>query len=117
MDVVAVEQAAAAAVAAVRAGEGPRFLECRTYRFRAHSMFDAELYRDKAEVARWKAHGPIVTFMAGLKADELANDEDLARLETEVDAEIAAAVEFAEAGEWEGVDDLARDVYTPEPGS
>ena len=115
MDIVAVEQAANAAVEAVRAGRGPRFLECRTYRFRAHSMFDAELYRDKAEVARWKTRGPVVTFMAGLKALELAGDEDLEAIETEVDVEIAAAVEFAEAGEWEPVADLARDVYTRDP--
>lgn len=115
MDIVAVEHAANIAVEAVRAGDGPRFLECRTYRFRAHSMFDAELYRDKAEVARWKARGPIVTFMAGLKATELVSDEDLATIEAETDVEIAAAVEFAEASEWESVDDLTRDVYTPEP--
>ena len=115
MDVVAVEQAAHTAVDAIRAGGGPGFLECRTYRFRAHSMFDAELYRDKAEVARWKTHGPIVTFMAGVKAAELAGDEDLAAIEASVDAEVAAAVEFAENGEWEAVADLARDVYTEEP--
>ena len=59
MDPVAVEAAADRAVAAIRAGHGPRFLECRTYRFRAHSMFDPELYRDKAEVEQWRKRDPI----------------------------------------------------------
>ena len=52
MDVVAVEEAARRAAEAVRAGGGPHFLELRTYRFRAHSMYDPERYRDKAEIAR-----------------------------------------------------------------
>ena len=68
MDVLAVMEATAAAVAEVRAGGGPQFLEYRTYRFRAHSMFDAELYRAKAEVEEWKTRGPIHSFTARLKA-------------------------------------------------
>jgi TPP-dependent pyruvate/acetoin dehydrogenase alpha subunit len=111
MDVVAVESAAAAAVAAIRAGAGPRFLELSTYRFRAHSMFDAELYRDKAEVERWKQHGPIVTFVAALKAAGLVGEAELAALDAEIEREIASAVTFAEAGTLEPVADLTRDVY------
>jgi len=112
MDVLAVEAAAAQAVAAIRAGSGPQFLELSTYRFRAHSMFDAELYRDKAEVERWKQHGPIVTLSAGLRAAGLLDDAELATIEAEVEREIAAAVAFAEAGTLEPVSDLTRDVYT-----
>lgn len=48
MDVIAVEAATQRLAAQVRSGGGPALLECRTYRFRAHSMFDAQLYRDKA---------------------------------------------------------------------
>jgi pyruvate dehydrogenase E1 component alpha subunit len=114
MDVLAVEAAAAQAVAAIRAGSGPHFLELSTYRFRAHSMFDAELYRDKAEVERWKQHGPIVTFSAGLRAAGLLDDAELATIEAEVEREIAAAVAFAEAGTLEPLADLTRDVYTRE---
>ena len=58
MDVVAVEAAVQRLAGLVREGRGPAFLECRTYRFRAHSMFDAQLYRDKAEVESWKAARP-----------------------------------------------------------
>ena len=62
MDVVACEEAAQRAALAVRAGEGPCFLEFRTYRFRAHSMYDPQLYRDKREVEEWKKRDPIATF-------------------------------------------------------
>lgn len=65
-DVVAVEAAARRLVEAARAGTGPQFLECRTYRTRPHSMFDAEKYRDKAEVAEWRKRSPITRFQSWL---------------------------------------------------
>jgi pyruvate dehydrogenase E1 component alpha subunit len=114
MDVFAVEAATRAAVEAIRGGSGPRFLELATYRFRAHSMFDAELYRDKAEVERWKERGPIVTFVASLREAGLLDDADVARIEAAVEREVGAAVAFAEAGTLENVVDLTRDVYTRE---
>jgi pyruvate dehydrogenase E1 component beta subunit/2-oxoisovalerate dehydrogenase E1 component len=115
MDVEAVEAAARRATGDVRRGLGPRFLECRTYRFRAHSMFDAELYRDKTEVDDWKKRDPIVTFAAALRRRGLFDDAEAARVEAGVAAEIASAVAFAEAAGWEPVEDLVRDVYTPHP--
>ena len=114
MDVIAVEVAALRALDAIRAGEGPRFLECRTYRFRAHSMFDAQLYRDKDEIEQWKSRGPIVRFRSWLEQSGLAFEDEVARLEQAADAEVAAAVEFAEAGSWESVDDLERFVTLEE---
>jgi pyruvate dehydrogenase E1 component alpha subunit len=111
MDVVAVEAAALRAVAAIRAGEGPYFLEMRTYRFRAHSMFDPELYRNKAEVEEWKKRGPIVRFTHWLAENGLLHAEESERLEREIAAEIEAAVGFAEAGGWEPAEQLTRDVY------
>jgi pyruvate dehydrogenase E1 component alpha subunit len=115
MDVLAVESAAAAAVAAIRGGAGPQFLELATYRFRAHSMFDPELYRDKAEVERWKRHGPIVTLEAQLRAGGLLADADTAAIETEVERELAAAIAFAEAGTLEPIEMLTTDVYARVP--
>jgi pyruvate dehydrogenase E1 component alpha subunit len=112
MDVLAVEAAAKEAVDAIRSGGGPRFIELATYRFRPHSMFDAELYRDKAEVEEWKKRGPIVTFTAKLRAAGLLDDAGLARLEADVEREVAAAVEFAEKGTWEPIENLTDDVYT-----
>jgi pyruvate dehydrogenase E1 component alpha subunit len=113
MDVHAVETAARRAADAVRRGDGPAFLEVRTYRFRAHSMFDAELYRDKAEVERWKERDPIVTFTAALKERGVATDALIAAIGLSVSDEIDQAVQFAEAGTWERVDHLLTDVYTP----
>jgi TPP-dependent pyruvate/acetoin dehydrogenase alpha subunit len=113
MDAVAVEEAARQACEAVRGGNGPIFLECRTYRFRAHSMFDAELYRDKAEVEEWKKRDPIALLRSQLAATHMLDDAALAALETEVEQEIARAVAFADAGTWEPVEQLTRDVYTP----
>lgn len=113
MDVLAVEQAANKAVAAVREGAGPYLLEARTYRFRAHSMYDAELYRGKEEVEQWKKSDPIALFTALLREQGLLCDADLAELERSVAEQVAAAVECAEAGPWEPLEDLTKDVYTP----
>ena len=109
MDVLAVERAAREIASAVRRGDGPFFLEARTYRFRAHSMFDAELYRDKSEVEEWKKRDPLL--LPGLRA--LIGAEAFAAIDAEVLQEIADAVTFAEAGTWEPIDELTRDVYTP----
>ncbi|OHC64589.1 MAG: pyruvate dehydrogenase (acetyl-transferring) E1 component subunit alpha [Rhodocyclales bacterium GWA2_65_20] len=114
MDIVAVHEAVKVAAARVRAGAGPVFLELRTYRFRAHSMFDAEAYRQKAEVEEWKTRGPIHTFTARLKAEGKLTEEEFLALDAAVAAEVAAAVAYAEAGTWEPVADLLRDVHTPE---
>jgi pyruvate dehydrogenase E1 component alpha subunit len=112
MDVKAVEEAAAKAVESVRGGGGPHFLELRTYRFRAHSMFDPELYRSKGEVEEWKGRDPIETFRYRLIVEGVVTDEIWARLEAEVGDEVDAAVRFAEAGTWEPVEDLTRFVYS-----
>lgn len=113
MDVTAVEDAARSAAEQVRAGNGPFFLECRTYRFRAHSMFDAELYRDKAEVEEWKTRDPIALLEARLEQAGQLDARELTDIEDEVRGEIARAVAFADAGTWEPVEHLTQDVYTP----
>ncbi len=113
MNVLAAHEAAKAAIDAVRADGQPAFVEFHTYRFRAHSMFDAELYRDKAEVERWKTHGPIHTFTDRLKAAGMMTEDDFAALDRAALAEVDAAVAFAEAGTWEPVEDLTKDVLTP----
>jgi pyruvate dehydrogenase E1 component alpha subunit len=114
MDVAAVEQAAAAAVERVRGGAGPELIEFETYRFRAHSMFDPELYRSKAEVEAWKVRCPVATFTRRLREAGFLDDDGLAELEGEVAQEIEAAIEFAERGTFEPVETLTRDVYARE---
>ncbi len=111
MDVEAVLRAATQAVVAVRAGGGPVFLELKTYRFRAHSMYDPELYRGKDEVATWRERDPIVIFEQRLRSEGLIDDERRSELETDIAAEVEAAVAFAEAGTLEPVDQLTRHVY------
>ena len=112
MDVEAVESAAHRAAAAVRAGEGPHFLELRTYRFRAHSLFDPELYREKEEVERWKQRDPIATYTTTLRQRGVLDDAQLAAMDDEVLREVDDAVAFAEAGAWEPVETLTRYVYS-----
>lgn len=114
MNPVAVEVATRRAVESIRAGHGPFFLECRTYRFRAHSMFDAQQYRSKEEVARWKERDPIARMQAWLHEAHLMTPQTLQAIESEVDAEVEAAVAFAEAGTWESAADLERFVTMDE---
>ena len=109
-DVVAVHEAALQAHQHVREGRGPFFVELRTYRFRAHSMFDSELYRDKREVEAWKTRGPLHTFSARLKAEGKLTEEEFLALDRAAIAEVERAVAFAEAGTLEPVEDLLRDV-------
>jgi pyruvate dehydrogenase E1 component alpha subunit len=116
MDIVAVHNAAMAAVAAARDSGGPQFLEFKTYRFRAHSMFDPELYRPREEVERWKQRGPLHTFTDRLKAQGLFTEADFAALELEVKRELDEATAFAEASPPEPVEDLHRDVCAPGAG-
>lgn len=113
MDVVAMHEATKLAARHVRDGLGPFFLECQTYRFRAHSMFDPELYRDKAEVAQWKQRGPLHTFSARLKAEGKLTEEEFLAFDAKANTEVQAAVDFAEAAEWEPVEDLLKDVESP----
>ncbi len=108
MDVLAVEAAARRATEQVRGGNGPYFLECRTYRFRAHSMFDTEQYRTKDEVEEWRKRDPITFLTSRLKEHEALDDAGLASLEGSVAEEVAAAVAFAEGGSWEPVEELTR---------
>jgi pyruvate dehydrogenase E1 component alpha subunit len=113
MSVLAVHESARQAVAQVRAQGTPLFLELHTYRFRAHSMFDAELYRDKAEVERWKQHDPIHTLADRLQAAGLLSADELEAIDREALREVEAAVQFAEAGSWEPAQRLLDDVVAP----
>ena len=114
MDVVAVEAAGRRALNAISETGRPYFLECKTYRFRAHSMFDAQLYRDRAEVKGWRAKGPIVRFQTWLEDAGLLHANEVAEIEAEVQAEIAEAVAYAEAGTDEPIADLTHFVLSPD---
>jgi pyruvate dehydrogenase E1 component alpha subunit len=113
MDVLAVEQVVGEATRLVRQQVGPAFVEAQTYRFRAHSMYDPELYRTKAEVEQWKQRDPILALQTRLQQQRLLSEAELAALEKTVQVEIDEAVAFADGGPWEPVADLSKDVYCP----
>jgi pyruvate dehydrogenase E1 component alpha subunit len=110
MDVAAVAAAAERAVTAIRGGGGPVFLELQTYRFRPHSMFDPELYRERAEVEEWKAHDPIHQLVDRLREAGGIDDAALGALDAEIDDRIEQAVAFAEASGFETPETLERHV-------
>ena len=110
MDVEAVEQAARRAAEGIRAGTGPHFLELRTYRFRAHSMYDPDRYRDKAEIEQWKVRDPINRLIETMRENGELGDKELAGIEGRVTHEVDHAVEVAEQAPEEPVEDLLRHV-------
>jgi pyruvate dehydrogenase E1 component alpha subunit len=111
MDVLAVEAAARGLIETVRATHAPAFLEARTYRLRAHSMYDPQLYRTKEEVKEWEQRGPLITFTTRFKAAGLMTEQDFLDLKAAAAAEVEDAVTFAEAAPLEPVAELERFVY------
>jgi TPP-dependent pyruvate/acetoin dehydrogenase alpha subunit len=111
MDVFAVESLAADVVDYVRTRQAPLFLEARTYRLRAHSMYDPQLYRSKAEVKEWEERGPLISLTRRLKERGLMTEDDFQRLKAQANAEVDDAVAFADRSPIEAVEDLLRFVY------
>jgi pyruvate dehydrogenase E1 component alpha subunit len=112
MDVLAVEDAARRATEGIRGGGGPCFLELRTYRFRAHSMYDPERYRDKAEVVRWRERDPIELLDRRLTDDGQLTSGARQAMTAEIEGEIERAERAAEEAPIEPVEDLTRFVVT-----
>ena len=114
MDVLKVRVATEDAVTHIREGKGPYFIEFETYRFRAHSMYDPDLYRDKSEVEEWKKRDPIATFATQLKTNQTLSEDDIQQIESQTTTELTEAIEFAENGLFESVENLTKDVYASE---
>ena len=115
MDAIDVARTTRRALDHIRSGGGPVFVEYRTYRFRAHSMFDPDLYRNKAEVEEWKHRDPIRVLADRLVADGDLTDDDLEAYWRAARAETEAAVAAAEAAPLEDVSTIERHVLR-EPG-
>jgi pyruvate dehydrogenase E1 component alpha subunit len=113
MDVMEVHRATTNALSAIRSGGGPMFLEFQTYRFRAHSMFDPDLYRDPDEVERWKQRDPITTFASQLMTDGVIDDADLEAMWSAAREETEAAVVAADEAPLEDVSTLLDHVTRP----
>ncbi|MDX5420197.1 MAG: pyruvate dehydrogenase (acetyl-transferring) E1 component subunit alpha [Hymenobacteraceae bacterium] len=112
MDLLKVMEATNKAVKAIRKTGQPYFLVCNTYRFRAHSMFDAELYREKKEVEDWKKRDPVTGFTNYLQRQKLISGTELNDIEAKVDREVQEAVDFAETCSFEPVEELLRYTYS-----
>lgn len=114
MNVVDVEAAARSATDNIRQQQRPFFIECQTYRFRGHSSFDTQLYRDKAEIAQWEEKGPVKKLIQWLQKNSHFQDQELIQMETEIAQEIDDAIAFAESGKWEPIEELTRFVHSPD---
>ena len=112
MDVLEVKNAVEKATAYIRASGKPYFLVCNTYRFKAHSMFDAQLYREKKEVNAWKERDPIPTLSNHLLKNKIISQKDIDAVEERVKTEVQKAVDFAEAGTFEPIEELTKFVYS-----
>lgn len=112
MNVIAVERAVKDALDTIKKEGQPYFLECRTYRFRPHSMFDPQFYRERSEIEEWKKRDPIELLKVAMREKQWLADEHLTQLENDAAEEINDAVTFAEQAEWEPVEELTRFVYS-----
>ena len=99
------------AVDRARGGEGPTFLEIRTYRYRGHSMSDPAKYRTKEEVEDYRSRDPIAEVRATILSKKYAKETDLEAIDSAIEQTVAEAVEFAEQSPWPGTHELFTDVY------
>lgn len=111
MDVLEMYKVAQKAVDYCRAGNGPYFIEAMTYRFRAHSMADPELYRTKEEVALWRGRDPILKLRRQMIDQKMASEDDLNAMDAVIDRVIDESMRFAEESPEPSVEALWQDVY------
>ena len=116
MSVSQIFDAAKSAIDYVRKEGRPFFLECETYRFKAHSMFDPELYRTKEEVERWKKSDPIKLFSHLLLEMEWVNTDEIEQMHQLASEELKQAIHFAEIAPVESLDSMLEDSYIRDIG-
>ncbi|WP_367915633.1 pyruvate dehydrogenase (acetyl-transferring) E1 component subunit alpha [Leadbetterella sp. DM7] len=111
MDVEIVHEAVARAAERARKGEGPTFLEFKTYRYRGHSMSDPQKYRTKEEVAEWKLRDPIELIKDRILTNKIATQEELDAIDERVKKQVDDAVKFAEESPWPKPEEAFEDIY------
>ncbi len=111
MDPVAVHNAMDEAAQRARAGEGPTFLEARTYRYKGHSMSDPQKYRTKEEVESYKLKDPIEIVKQAIEKEGYADEKWFEEIAAKVKAQVDEAVQFAEESPWPEASELYTDVY------
>jgi pyruvate dehydrogenase E1 component alpha subunit len=112
MSCEAVHKAMDEAVDRARRGDGPTFLEIRTYRFRGHSMSDPQKYRTKEEVEEYKKQDPIEVVRDTILKKKWAKTTDLEVIEAQMKKVVEEAEQFAENSPWPELSELYTDNYT-----
>jgi pyruvate dehydrogenase E1 component alpha subunit len=111
MDVEVVHEAVSRAAERARKGDGPTFLEFKTYRFRGHSMSDPQKYRTKEEVAEWKLRDPIELIKDRILTNEIATQEELDAIDARIKQQVEESVKFAEESPWPKPEEAFEDIY------
>ncbi|HZY39508.1 MAG TPA: pyruvate dehydrogenase (acetyl-transferring) E1 component subunit alpha [Mucilaginibacter sp.] len=111
MDPAAVHKAMDEAAQRARAGEGPTFLEMRTYRYKGHSMSDPQKYRTKEELESYKAKDPIELVKHTIISEGYADEKWFEDMEAKIKAEVDESVKFSEESPWPEATELYTDVY------
>jgi pyruvate dehydrogenase E1 component alpha subunit len=114
MDVEAVHEAVSRAAERARSGQGPTFLEFKTYRYRGHSMSDPQKYRTKEEVEEYKKRDPIEMVKSTILTNRIATEEDLAAIDAKIKQQVEEAVKFSEESPWPDASEIFTDVYLQE---
>ncbi|MCP9748750.1 pyruvate dehydrogenase (acetyl-transferring) E1 component subunit alpha [Lacihabitans sp. CS3-21] len=111
MDVEIVHEAVGRAAERARKGDGPTFLEFKTYRFRGHSMSDPQKYRTKEEVAEWKQRDPIELIKDRILSQKIATEEELSAIDAKIKVQVEESVTFAEESPWPKPEEAFEDIY------
>jgi len=111
LTVEAVHEAMEEAVARARRGDGPTFLEMKTYRYKGHSMSDAQTYRTKDEVKEYQKQDPIEKVLETLKKNKWIDDSEIEKAEEKVKALVDESIKFAEESPYPDPSELYNDVY------
>ena len=111
MDVEAVHDAVSRAAERARRGDGPTFLEFKTYRYRGHSMSDPQKYRTKEEVEEYKKRDPIEMTKDRILTNGIATEEDLAAIDAKIKQIVEESVKFAEESPWPDPSEIFTDMY------
>lgn len=114
MDVEAVHEAVSRAAERARSGQGPTFLEFKTYRYRGHSMSDPQKYRTKEEVEEYKKRDPIEMVKDTILKNGIATEEDLAAIDAKIKQQVEESVKFAEESPWPDASEIFTDMYLQE---
>ena len=116
MDVFAVYEAAGEVVARARAGDGPSLLECRTYRYYGHTVFDNPLtYRTKEEEEHWRALDPLKQFRERVVPEGLVTAEELDQMDQAAEQMMEEAIKFADESPLPEPAEIYEDVYVSYP--